>query len=134
MELKEDIWYYNFAISLYYLSLLKHINFNVERQLRVKFICKKHDNLIKERERDITWLCKYGIDSNHITEVFTSKESRQQTALSSIEEYFSFDEDKGGNNLNNDEELKSKTVKAIIQRSPDIKTCFERMIRQKIII
>ena len=77
---------------------------------------------------------KYRIDSNHITEVFNSKESRQQTALSSIEEYFSFDENKGGYNLNNDEELKSKTVKAIIQRSPDIKTCFERMIRQKIII
>ena len=37
--------------------------------------------------------------------VYTNKESRQQTALLSIVEYFCFDEEKGGYNLRNDEEL-----------------------------
>ena len=79
-----------FSISLYNLSLLKHLNLNVDRTFIIKIEWNRHPESHLNNEFDKSWVWKYGMDAKFISKVFQKKESRSGQIEKNINIYFDF--------------------------------------------
>ena len=133
-SLREDLLYGNFVVSLYYLSLLKHLNFNTDRMLRISIRWKRHQEANLNSYFDLTCLWKYGMDSEFISNALQKHETRVNRIKKNVDIYFEYNEDKNcyisKSTINND----NSQVIEFIQSQNDIKICFETSINKKIFI
>ena len=131
-SLREDLLFGNFVVSLYYLSLLKHLDFNSDRMLRINIEWARHPEANLNSTFDNTCLWKYGIDSEFIYKELQKYEVRATRIERNIDMYFEYSAVEKCYVPRAATKDDRNQVIEILQSQNDIKKCFEKSLKYRI--
>ena len=86
-HVNEDFENYTFIVLCYYLSLLKHSNFDIEKILRIKLLWDGKCNRFNKVEWFVLWLCIYRMEKHFIKNCLGKITTRTKAVNNSIAKY-----------------------------------------------
>ena len=131
-SLREDLLFGNFVVSLYYLSLLKHLDFNPDRMLRISIEWARHPEANLNSTFDHTCLWKYGMDSEFISKALQKHDTRATRIERNIDMYFEYSAVEKCYVPRAATKDNGIQVIEFLQSQNDIKKCFEKSLKYRI--